>query len=230
MAAQMIGNMSGVTSTPLISFHAIIDEDLACLKYAVLCDKDNDVFNIFDRDKIKNKTWLDIVYDIYMRDYKNPLRYISKDHMDDYIDDLYNHLINNKEKEVLKHYIITEIGDLIQEFVKSSEVIPYIMYYTEAQKEFLSSIQEFSKISTVSFVEAKNNINKWSQFYFKSIDEMQPFENVKNKTYYFASCRLNLSEDAQDIGIPNDKVLSMIRNGNKFNLYDLYRMNIIRRE
>ncbi len=63
-------------SIPLISFHTIIDEDLACLKYAILDIGINPSFNL---DSIKSKTFYNIVHDLYMRKYKNPLYYIKSD-------------------------------------------------------------------------------------------------------------------------------------------------------
>ena len=46
--------IGGIKSVPLISFHSIIDEDIACLKYAIL---DIGINPSFDLDSLKSKTF-----------------------------------------------------------------------------------------------------------------------------------------------------------------------------
>ena len=91
--------IGGMKSIPLISFHTIIDEDLACLKYAILDIGINPSFNL---DSIKSKTFYNIVHDLYMRKYKNPLYYIKSDNANtELLDRVYEELLTDVEDKVL---------------------------------------------------------------------------------------------------------------------------------
>ena len=212
---------------PLISFHSIIDEDIACLKYAIL---DIGVNPSFDLDSIKSKTFYNIIYDLYMRKYKNPIYYIKSNNANiELLDRVYDELLTDIEDKVLKRAITTEMYSVLLEFKQSSDIIPNILYYTEAQKVLLQSIDKLSGINLVNIEEAKINPNQWSQFYFKYTTEFEPFEKLKDKTFYFSSCGLNLNEDNSDINIEKDRLVSAIKNRNKISLYDIYRTDIIGR-
>ena len=219
--------IGGMKSIPLISFHSIIDEDIACLKYAII---DIGVNPSFDIDSLKNKKFFDIVYDLYMRKYKNPLYYIKSENANiELLDRVYEELLTEVEDRVLNHAVTTEMFNVLLDFKQSSDIIPNILSYTEIQKVLLEQISSLSGINLVSINEAKSNPNQWSQIYFKYIDELEPFEKLQDKTFYFSSCGLNLTKDNSDINIDRDRLLSIIKNRNKISLYDMYRINIIRR-
>ena len=106
-------------SIPLISFHTIIDEDLACLKYAILDIGINPSFNL---DSIKSKTFYNIVHDLYMRKYKNPLYYIKSDNANtELLDRVYKELLTKHFlastclSTVEKEYLITYVNLYILE-------------------------------------------------------------------------------------------------------------------
>ena len=219
--------IGGMKSIPLISFHTIIDEDLACLKYAILDIGINPSFNL---DSIKSKTFYNIVHDLYMRKYKNPLYYIKSDNANiELLDRVYEELLTDVEDKVLKHAVTTEMFNVLLDFKQSSDIIPSILYYTEKQKALLESINSLKGITLVSIEEAKTQPNQWSQIYFKYITELDPFEKLEDKTFYFSSCGLNLIEDNSDIDIERNRLLDIIKNRNKISLYDMYRTDIIGR-
>ena len=91
--------IGGMKSIPLISFHTIIDEDLACLKYAILDIGINPSFNL---DSIKSKTFYNIVYDVYMRKYKNPLYYIKSDNANIELSKLQQSSQTEENKEIIR--------------------------------------------------------------------------------------------------------------------------------
>lgn len=220
--------VSGITSIPLISFYSIIDEDVACVKNGILNYKSSAYFDI---SNLKTKTIHDIVYDLYIRDYINPLYYIKSPIIDyESLDDLYNKMITVFEKETLSHSITTEIYNLLSEFKKSSDISPTILYYSDNQKELLKSLSNTSNINMISIKDAKINPNQWTQFYFRYISELEPFENLQDKTFYFSSCRLNLTDDKKDINLSKERLINLIKNRNKISLYDMYRMDIIERK
>ena len=220
--------IGGIKSVPLISFHSIIDEDIACLKYAIL---DIGINPSFDLDSLKSKTFQNIIHDIYMRKYKNPLYYIKTDNANtELLDRVYEELLNDIEDKVLKHAISTEMYNVLLDFKISPDIIPSILYYTDNQKELLESLDDLVGIKLISIEQAKYNPDKWSQFYFKYIDELEPFEDLIDKTFYFSSCALNLIEDNSDIDIDKDRLMKILKNKNRISLYDMYRTDIIGRD
>jgi hypothetical protein len=218
------------TTLPLISFYSIIDEDISVLKYVIL--KYNK-YKYFDISKISSINFYQLLGEVYNRDFINPLYIIKNDNIancENTLDNIYDELINDKEADILNHSTHTEIYRLIIEFKKSSNIVPSILYYTKAQKDLLESIKEFKGISLVNINELSTKINNFSQFYFKTVDElMRVIERYKliDRTFYVSTFRLNLNEDKSDINMDNDIIMDLIKNKNRITLYDIYRMNII---
>ena len=120
--------------------------------------------------------------------------------------------------------------NLIREFVNSSEVIPTILYYTQAQKNVLDNDVLLSKIKSISIDELTQNEEKkaeFEQFYFKFIDESIPFLSLSNRTFYFSTTGQNLNENNEDIIFSNEDIFEIYKRGNKINLFDMYRTDII---
>ena len=225
MANNINSTISGTAAVPLISFNTIIDEDIACIKYSILEIGKNPSFNF---EKLKSKKYTEMVADIYHRKYRNPLYYItSKNANKDLIDRVYNELITINESDVLKHAVATDMCGLVEDFKKSSEIIPTILYYTEPQSKLIKSIKSIANIDTISIQDAKRDPNRWSQFYFKYIDEIEPFKNLGNRTFYFSTIGVNLNEDNSDIIMNKDDILFLIKKRNKITLFDIYRTDII---
>lgn len=220
-------------SNPLISFHCLIDEDISLIKY-ILLDFRNE--NVFDLNKVSTMSFYDIIGELYERKYKNPLEFLMKDVRDkSFLLDCYNEFITEHESEVLKHATGTEIMRLIVDYKNSGEIIPYILYYTDAQHDILLSEDSLKNIKMLKYDKLINGDypekpDDFSQYYFKYIDEIYncKFENFSEKTFYFATCNLNLNDDNTDIKDP-DLAINIIKNDSKMNLFDLYRMDIIRR-
>ena len=125
--------------------------------------------------------------------------------------------------------------NVIIQFKKSGDIVPYILYYNDTQKDFIESIDRFRGINTVSLEylsEKDSDIGDrkqlYTQFYFKYFDEIDPFKDLIGKTYYFSTCGLNLNDDNSDIK-ENDLIIDLIKRNNKINLFDMYRMDILGR-
>ena len=220
--------LGGIVAMPLISFHSLIDEDIACLKYAII---DIGINPFFDLNKLKTKTYIEIIGDIYHRNYKNPLNYIQIDNINqdgaELLDRVYNELLSDKEEDILKHAVLTDIIDLIISFKESSDIIPTILYYTDAQKNVLDNIKDISSINKVNLKEALLNIDQYKQFYFKSLDEFEPFRDLEDRTFYFSTYGLNLTESKDDINFSREELMPIIKKRNKISLYDIYRTDVI---
>lgn len=217
--------LSGIVSIPLISFDSIIDEDIACIKYAILDIGENPSF---DLSFLKDKTMIDIISDLYYRKYENPLYYIKSENANtELLDKVYIELLSEREADVLQHAVATDWYNVIVDFKKSSDIFPTILYYTDAQKDLLKSLDKLHGIDLVSIEEAKKNPNQWIQYYFKYLYELEPFKKLKEKSFYFSSSALNLVEDNTDIALSRDDVIDIVKYNNKISLYDIYRTNVI---
>ena len=214
-------NESFTAANPLISFNSIIDLDIALIDYIVVENR------VIDTSIISDKSYFQFLSEIYMRKYKNPLYYFSKSEKDKAdLDALYKSIMQDKEVDILKHSIATEVYNLLLEFYNEPDINPTILYYTDAQKDYIEDETYLQKIDHVSLQEAKENM--YSQFFFKDIEEIDPFKaGMKNSTIYFASSGLNLNDKNEDIIMSNEDIASLLYRNNRINLYDMYNMSII---
>ena len=86
-----------------------------------------------------------------------------------------------------------------------------------------------SKIKSISIDELNNDElkNQFEQFYFRYLDEAESFWNLNNKTFYFSTTGINLNDNNDDINISNEDIYEIYKKGNKINLFDMYRTDII---
>ena len=226
MSNDVISSMGSNNTTPAISFYSIIDIDMSLIKYIILHLRNE---NVFDLDKVKQMTYFDILEELYYRKYNNPLYFLMKNEKDkDFLDKCYEEFKSN-EDEILSCAVITEMSNLIVEFKKSAEIRPSIFYYTEKQKELLESIEEFDDINIISIDDVISKKNSYGQFFFKSIDEIEPFKDLTYKTFYFSSCGLNLNNNNDDISIDINELKELIYNKNHISLFDMYIKDVFTR-
>ena len=213
-------------SMPLISFHALVDEDVGVFKFILANYRESSAINV---DLLNNKSALKIIGDIYRRKFDNPLYLIMADEKySDLLDRCYQELIAEHEAEIIEHSVSTEFLNLIVEFNNSQVITPTIMCYTQAQYDAITSIEKLKGIKVVGVSEALKNLNTYTQIYFKFLFEYDLFkEKLKNCTVYFSSIGLNFNEDDSDILIDNDEVRKMIKKNINLAYFDLYRMNLL---
>ena len=225
IAKSVVGGF--VKSTPLISFHTIIDEDVSLILHIIKEYRNKDVF---DLDKVQNMTLIEIISELYKRKYNNPLYFLMKDEKyKKFLDECYNEFINEKESDFLNDSISTEIINLVQSFNKSGDINPYILYYTDAQLKVLESMNELSGIPKISINDINSkSIDIYSQIFFKSVDEVVPHMGyLFEKTLYFSNAGLNLNDENNDITFKDDIIKNLIIQQNSINLFDMYRMDIL---
>ena len=204
--------------TPLISFYSIIDRDIGLIKNILINYRNENVF-----DLKKDKKYFEILADIYQRKENNPLYYLLKVDNESsraFVDECYEEFITEKEEEILSYSVTTDMYNLMREFINSSEIIPTILYYTQHQKNILDNDPLLSKIKTVAIGELRrheNKRNEYDQFYFR----------LSNKTFYFSTSGVNLNDTNDDIKFSNEEVFDIYKRGNKINLFDIYRTDII---
>lgn len=214
--------------TPLISFYSIIDRDMGLIKNILMNYRNEDIF-----DLKKDKKYFEILGSIYRRKEENPLYYLLKIDNEQsrvFVDECYEEFISEREAEVLSYSVTTDIYNLLRDFNNSSEIIPAILYYTQAQKNIIDNDPLLSKIKSVSIGELTRHPEKrdeYEQFYFKFIEEAEMFLELRNKTFYFSTTGRNLNENNDDIKFTNEEVLEIYKRGNKINLFDIYRTDII---
>ena len=213
-------------SLPLISFHAIIDEDMAIIAYILLEMRDESLFDLY---KVSDKTYHKILSEIYWGGYKNPLYYFMKNESDkEKLDEIYNDLITNHEDKILKHGVSTEIYRLIQEFARTPEISPTILCYNDIQINYLTENAELDKITLMNIKDI--NKNKYTEYYFRNVEEFDEFkDSITNSTVYISTMAKNFRDEKEgkDIDISNDDMIATFRRGNRLNIYDIYRSDII---
>lgn len=212
--------------TPLISFRSIVDEDMGLIKNIIINYRDDNYFNLNI-----TKNYFHILGDLYKRKYINPLYYLMKDEKDkEFLDQCYSEFMTDKEDEVLQYSITSDIYNLVRDYNNSGEIIPTILYYSEAQKKVIDNDPLLSKIKSISVEELKKSESKrnsFGQFYFRTTEEADIFLHLKHKTFYFSTMSINLNEANDDIKFDNEFVIKIYTNGSKINLFDMYRTDII---
>lgn len=213
-------------SMPLISFHALVDEDVGVFKFILANYRESSAINI---DLIKNKSPLQIIGSIYKRKFDNPLKIImSEEKYSDLLDRCYQELISEHEADIIGHSVTTEFLNLVNKFNSLQEVTPTIMCYTQEQYEAILSIKALNGIKVVGVNEALSNLDKFTQVYFKFLFEYDLFrEKLQNCTVYFSSIGLNFNEDNSDILIDNDEIRKMIKKNVNVAYFDLYQMKLL---
>lgn len=210
---------------PLISFHAIVDEDISLLTYVAMHYGESYAFDI---SKLKQyKSVYELIGVMYRRKFENPLYLIlSGDEYKDLVDRAYKEFINEHEAEILKETALTDVFDLIQTFKKSGEILPSILYYTDAQLEYLNTLHELDDIPKVSLNQATTK-QIYSQYYFKFIHESIPFEkNAIESVIYISTIGRNINED-NDINLDNEKIIKLAYQRTRYAIFDLYNMQLI---
>lgn len=213
--------LGGLTKfSPIISIRSIIDKDMGVLKY-VLLELRNEKY--FDLDKVTNKTYFEILSDLYNRSEVNPLYYLMKNEADkDFLDECYKELLTDYEDEIMHYSVLTDMYALIQEFKDSGDIIPYILYYTDLEKQFCETDPVLSKFQAVHIEEFKKEIAKYTQIYFNYVDEVREvLDIIEKRAIYFSTAGYNLAED-NDGFIDDDLLNELILRGNNMAVYDMY--------
>ena len=215
----------GSSMNPLISFKAIIDIDMALIHYIILDYEDKDIFDI---QKISDKSYLELLSEIYTRKYKNPLLYFLKspDQVDRF-NEIYQTLLSEREADILKHAVATEIYNLLLSFDNESDIHPSILYYTDAERDYLANETNLMSIQRLSLEEIKSNNLTFSQYYLNTVDEFNIFKNVLSTSFYISTAGINLNEKNEDVTIDTETMKMVAYNESMLNLYNIYRTDLI---
>lgn len=214
-------------STPLISFNSIVDIDLGLLRFISKHYGEN---NVFDMNPLEDIPFLEVVGNIYRRKYKNPLYYIMKDEQyKDLLDKCYDEFLHDYEADILEESVTTEMINLINIFISSGEVIPTILCYSQAQIDYLEKeVTLLKDVEKILLEDAIYNINKFSHYYFKYIEEAEPFKTkVRNTVLYFSTCGLNLNEDNSDLWLSDEEISQYASQGTMIAIIDIYKTSLI---
>lgn len=232
----MSNNTNGIgliyKSNPVISFYSIIDEDMSLIKYVISEFRNNEVF---DLDRISKEKYLEILSSIYLRKYKNPLYYLARDEKYyQFLDECYKEFLELKEKDILKYAVSSEMMNVLIQFKNSGDIVPHILYYNNIQKEFIESIPELKNIDLINsedlfqINEYGTQAQMYTQYYFKYIEEVNPFVELHDKTFYFSSCGTNINDTEDDLR-DEELINNILKRNNKINMFDMYRMDIIKK-
>lgn len=219
-----------IKSTPLISFDSLVDIDIGIIYY-VLKELRNPKY--FDFERVDKLSVFEIIGLLYRRKIKNPLSVLIKDGLDEndmlFLDKCYIELLSKQYNEVLPYSLSTGFINVLDSFSKSGDINPTILYYNDYQKTIIENDSIMSKVKSISLHDLKeNDKDSYSQFYFKYLDEAVPFLKLTGKTFYFATCGLNLNPENNDLA-DHEVIRSFIYNGNMVSVFDMYRMDIIGR-
>lgn len=208
--------------SPLISFYSIVDTDIGLIRMI----KDQYLNqSVFDIDFFKRNI-LNIIYDLYNRKEENPLLLFANDKSNEKLNQYYIDFLNEKSKEILDLSYTTDMERLVNLFEDSSEIIPTILCYDKDQIDVLNDTDLYKNIDKVLLSELlEKDKYRYTQYYFKTIDEAEPFLNAKAKTIYFSTCGRNLNEDYNDFR-ESDIIDTLVARNNQINLITLYQKDI----
>ena len=211
---------------PLISFDTIVDTDVGLINLIRYFYLDPTVFdeNWFNRPMVK------VIADLHYRSQENPLYLISNPNdtrLNKYeiLDEYYQEFISTKEVDILKHSVTSGVLNLIDQFNKSGEIKTTILCYTENQRDIIRSEPALAYNTTILFDEIED-MNKYNQFFFKRIEEAEPFKDLKYKTIYFSDFKMNLNESGEDLK-EIDLIDQFALNHNAINIFNMYRKDIL---
>ena len=225
MAIKKVGGV-GIISTPLIAFNTIVDEDLSLIAHII-----KNVRNpkVFDLDKVSKYTYYELISELYLRNYKNPLYFLMKDEKDkDFLDQCYKEFFQTRD--FLDEFCIgTDVYDLVASFKNSGDIDPSIVYTHPKQ---LAKIKEESMLSSLKVVNMKDITapQAYSQFYFRYIDDAEYIvkKNLTRRTFYFSSSGQNLNNSKDDT-IDHEYIISLAKLRNQINIFDMYNENVVER-
>ena len=168
---------------PLISFDTIVDIDFGLINLIYTNYLDESVFDInFFLDNTKN-----IIAKLYLRKEINPLYIIAKKDIErERLDNYYVEFMNEKITDIYNLSITTEVLNMIQTFNQSQEIVPTILCYNEEQLEALKDediLADNQKVLLSSLT--PKDKESFTQFFFKDINEITPFLDLKFKKIYF---------------------------------------------
>jgi hypothetical protein len=214
-------NNSVNLSSALFSFHTVIDEDFACVKYALLSIGANPSF---DFSKIKNMSYIELLEEIYYRKYNNPLYCIKSDNADiDLLDRVYEEMIHDRELDVLEYAKYTDIVDAFTFFKSQPQINAKIMYYNDAQHYILSRIKAIDESNLVSFNQAIKDA-AYTGIYLKTLSEYTLFKDkIKSTTFYISTAGINFNEDNSDILLDKNDINELIMSNNRIGIFDIYK-------
>lgn len=216
---------------PLIAIDTMIDTDTGLFK---LIKEEYMDPNIFDQE-VMNLDMIAIVSRLYFRSVTNPLRLLCKSTVSgNDIDDYYNQFIDERYQDILNNSLATDFTDAVEYFTNSPEIHPTLMYYREEEKKQILTFPEFHKLPKISYEEALENTDKYSQFYFKYIAQAAEFIKENSKSFYFSDTGVNVTENGepneQGFGPEKDIITLLIAENNNINFFNIYNNSIINRK
>lgn len=221
--------LGGATAklAPLISFYTIVDTDIGLMNLIHNEYLDKTVFDetFFDKD------FYDKIYSLYRRKEKNPLLVFAKDKSNvELLDSYYKEFIETCESKILSYSITTEILSLIDTFNISQEIVPVILCYSEDQMKILEDEPKLSKNRKVLLSSLSESEKKaFTQYFFRDMEEIEPFKECIAKTFYISSRDINLNDESSDI--KDDHIIEvLLKNRNNINIFDMYKKELIGRK
>lgn len=208
--------MSGTSKMfPLISFHCIVDDDFGLLKLVYEQYLRTDVFKVSDKNDI------DTIDMLYHRSDKNPLYLIANDYIDrSLLDSYYDEFKEKKEYDIYQHSITTNVLNMISMFVVTPGIVPTILCYSREQMDIIKNEETLSDIPIIIYNE-NIDMNMYTQFFLKDLDELERFSNLKLKSFYISTCKINFDEN-NELKISDNLYNSILRNHNSISIFDMY--------
>lgn|SRR5574344_22679 len=213
-------NLASVNA-PMIPFNCIVDTDYGLLSLINDSYLDKDVFDVDFFNK--NHRIKDMVKEIYLREFINPLSICMKDKTEiEKQDQLYQDFMNEKYQDILNLSMETEVYNAIELFKLSGEIRTGIVCNRQEEIDFLKTLPGTKGIPAFLLKDFKKEFPLYSQFYFKSLDDIyftSIYSLIHNQTVYIADYKFNtliLSDQAQK------DILYLRLNMNAFSLYSPY--------
>lgn len=210
----------------LISFNCIIDTDFGLLVLIARNFFDTSVFNanfFSENSNINN-----MKRSIYKRKESNPIKLCIKNQED--ADDYYNQFFENYYKEILDVSMVTGLGRSLKVFSSNAGASFTILCKDKYQEEFLSRLELFKKMSTIT-LDKITNPDIYNQFFFKDykdygLNDLSDF--LIDKKIYIGMYEFNKTDNLDlDSSTMQTKLFAL---RNEISLIDLYSREEINNE
>jgi hypothetical protein len=129
--------------------------------------------------------------------------------------------------QILSNGVSTDMYTVLNNFRDSGDIIPKVLCYNEAEMKVL---EEMTNSKELGILIDDVDINKYTQLYVEYIENILPFLNTINTTYYISSKPYNFENNQERFrsDFDNEIINNIIKRGSHISIFDMYNLDIFK--
>lgn len=173
----------------LFEFETLVDIDLSVVMY-IINNMDNSKY--IDTDLLKNTTTINGLENrLLFREKYNPLSIIIKKEYEDFIDDIYNEIMESHKEEIIDKALPTDILSFCNLGSTITGVINnHVNCKDKLEEDYIHSFpgKVITKIN-------EYDLSNYNTLYAKTVDNLFNYKNLENKKVFILNTRYNMMKD-----------------------------------